>query len=104
MDSSPVVDHLVRLSPCTTIVVHGHRLQEGWSPKRILVPTKGTAAAKHAAEIAFSLASPGEEEVIILNVVVEYESSWRYETHFDGFVRSFRLSKSFGSWESCTVW
>ena len=89
---NPIVDHLVRLSPCTTIVVHGHRLQEGWSPKRILVPTKGTVAAKHAAEIAFSIASPGEEEVIILNVVVEYESSWRYETHFDGFVRSLGIA------------
>jgi Kef-type K+ transport system membrane component KefB/nucleotide-binding universal stress UspA family protein len=89
---NPIVDDLVRLSPCTTMVVHGPRLQEGWSPKRILVPTKGTVAARHAAEIAFSIASTGQEEVIILNVVVEYESSWRHETHFNDSVRSLGIA------------
>lgn len=69
------------------MVVHGQRLQEGWSPKRILVPTIGMVAAKHSAKIAFSIASSGEEEVIIPNVVVEDESTWRYETHIDGFER-----------------
>jgi Kef-type K+ transport system membrane component KefB/nucleotide-binding universal stress UspA family protein len=89
---TPLVDHLVRLSPCTTMVVHGQRLQEGWSPKRILVPTDGTVAAKHSGEIAFSIASSGEEEVIILNVVVEDENSWRYETRIDGFERRLGIA------------
>lgn len=77
---TPVVDYLVRLSPCATIVVHGERLQGSWTPKRILVPTNGTAASKHAAELGFSLASSGDEEVILLNVIVKNESSRRYET------------------------
>jgi nucleotide-binding universal stress UspA family protein len=76
---TPLVDYLVRSSPCTTMVVHGQRLQESWSPRRILVPTNGTIAAKHAAELGFLLASSGNEEVIILNVVVQNRGSWHYE-------------------------
>lgn len=78
---TPIVDHLVRFSPCTTMVVHGQRLQETWLPRRILVPTNGTVASKNAAEIGFSLASTGEEEVIILNVLVQDESAWYRDTY-----------------------
>jgi K+:H+ antiporter len=43
------------------------------------VPTNGTIAAKHAAELGFLLASSGNEEVIILNVVVQNRGSWHYK-------------------------
>jgi nucleotide-binding universal stress UspA family protein len=43
------------------------------------VPTNGTVAARYAAEIGFSLASSGEEEVIILNVVVQDRGSRHYQ-------------------------
>ncbi|SRR5579884_604240 len=76
---TPLVDYLVRSSPCTTMVVQSKRLQETWLPRRILVPTNGTAAARHAAEIGFSLASSGEEEVIILNVVEQDRGSRYYQ-------------------------
>ena len=79
---TPLVDYLVRLSPCTTMVVHGQRLQETWSPRRILVPTNGTVAARNAAELGFALASSGNEEVIILNVVMQNEDPWHYETQY----------------------
>lgn len=75
---TPLVDYLVRSSPCTTMVVQGIRMGEAWSPRRILVPTNGTVASRHAAEIGFSLASSGEEEVIILNVVVQDRGSRHY--------------------------
>ncbi|HEX3035746.1 MAG TPA: universal stress protein [Thermodesulfobacteriota bacterium] len=75
---TPLVDYLVRLSPCATMVVHGQRVLETWSPKRILVPTNGTAAARNAAEVGFTLASSGDEEVVILNVVVGDESPWHH--------------------------
>lgn len=76
---TPLVDYLVRSSPCTTMVVQSKRMQEAWSPRRILVPTNGTVAARHAAEIGFSLASSGEEEVIILNVVMQDRGSRYYQ-------------------------
>ncbi|MGE5445542.1 MAG: cation:proton antiporter [Ignavibacteriales bacterium] len=76
---TPLVDYLVRSSPCTTMVVQSKRLQETWLPRRILVPTNGTVAAKHAAEIGFSLVSSSEEEVIILNVVEQDRGSRYYQ-------------------------
>lgn len=66
-----LVDHLVRLSPCPTIVVRGERIQPDWNPRRILVPTNGSQAARHAAELGFALASDEEDEVTILHVVVD---------------------------------
>lgn len=61
------------------MVVQSKHLQETWSPRRILVPTNGTVASRHAAEIGFSLASSGEEEVIILNVVAQDRGSRYYQ-------------------------
>lgn len=65
---TPFVDYLVRLAPCPTMVVHGQRLQPNWQPRRVLVPTNGSTAAKHAAELALALTS-AEEEIHILHVV-----------------------------------
>lgn len=78
---TPLVDYLVRLSPCTTMVVQGQRLKENWLPNRILVPTNGTLAAKHSAEIGFSLATSGNEEVIVLNVVVQETDAWNSDIY-----------------------
>ena len=66
-----LVDSLVRLSPCPTIVVQGQRVQPDWNPKRILVPTNGSAAARNAAELGFALASDENDEILILHVVVD---------------------------------
>src|SRR5690606_2280805 len=63
----PLVDHLVSLSPCTTLIVQGDG-PEGWSPGRILVPANGSVAARHAADFAFNMAAPTGEPVEVLNV------------------------------------
>jgi len=68
---TPLVDCLVRLSPCPTLIVRGQRVQPDWNPKRILVPINGSAAARHAAELGFALASDEGDEVLILHVVVD---------------------------------
>jgi Kef-type K+ transport system membrane component KefB len=68
---NPLVDQLVRFSPCMTLVVKGTLRSRSWNPKRILVPTNGSAAARTAAELAFSLVSSEEEEVAVLHVVVQ---------------------------------
>ena len=64
----PMVDDLVRLAPCPTIVARGGKAESNWPPRRLLVPTNGTAAAHHAAEFAFRLATQPDEEVVVLSV------------------------------------
>lgn len=73
---SPLVDNLVRLSPCPTMLVRGERLQPDWTPRRILVPSNGSLASRRAAELAFALAAAGPDgRVTILQVVEESSSS-----------------------------
>jgi Kef-type K+ transport system membrane component KefB/nucleotide-binding universal stress UspA family protein len=69
---NPIVDTLVRLSPCTTLIVHAEELPEDWQPRRILAPTNGSFEARRAVQAAFSLASGSnydDAEVLILKVV-----------------------------------
>jgi Kef-type K+ transport system membrane component KefB/nucleotide-binding universal stress UspA family protein len=73
---TPLVDQLVRFAPCPTLIVHGDRVQPDWQPRRILVPTNGTRAARRAAEVAFALAAGGAAEVFILNVLQQNSSSY----------------------------
>ncbi|MCC7429996.1 universal stress protein [bacterium] len=64
-----LINFLVRKSPCLTMIVKGTEIDESWSPKRILVPTNGTTAARQAAEFAFFISSAAKnEEVILLNI------------------------------------
>jgi Kef-type K+ transport system membrane component KefB/nucleotide-binding universal stress UspA family protein len=73
---TPLVDNLIRLAPCPTMVVQGRRVQPDWNPKRILVPTDGSRAARHAAELGFAIASGEGDEVHVLHVVVDNTSSY----------------------------
>lgn len=55
-----IIDDLIKLSPCPTLLVRGARRAGGL--RRILVPTNGTTAARRAAELAFAIAD--EESAI----------------------------------------
>lgn len=55
----PVIDDLVKLSPCPTLLVRGVASSHEWDPRRILVPTNGTQASRRSTELAFAVA--GEE-------------------------------------------
>ncbi len=72
-----VVDYLVRGAPCMTMVVKGYRTESEWTPRRILVPTDGTAASRHAAELGFALAASGDAEVTVLHVVAQEPDRYR---------------------------
>jgi nucleotide-binding universal stress UspA family protein len=74
-----VVDDIVRLAPCPTMVVKGRPDDENWPPKRILVPSDGTAAARNAAELAFKLAHGTDAQVSLLNVVIQENSNYRLD-------------------------
>lgn len=72
---SPLVDHLVRLASCPTLIVQGQQVPKDWEPKRILVPTNGSMASRQAADLAFALANNGEE-VVLLHVVVQNDTHY----------------------------
>jgi Kef-type K+ transport system membrane component KefB len=57
-----VLDDLVKLSPCPTLVVRAGKLDEGWIPRRIVVPSKGTRSSSRALDLALALA---EEDTLI---------------------------------------
>ncbi len=87
---NPIVDNLVRLSPCISIVVQRSEISEDWKPCSILVPTNGSKAAKHAAEVAFGIAYHEEDQVHILNVV---ESKQGYSAlDIEGSLRERRMT------------
>jgi Kef-type K+ transport system membrane component KefB/nucleotide-binding universal stress UspA family protein len=75
---TPLVDGLVRMAACPTMIVKGQRVQPDWEPTRILVPTDGAPGARNAADIAFSLAYAPEQEIIVTNIVVELRSDYQY--------------------------
>jgi len=66
---SRAIDSIIRLAPCPSMIVHAAEIKEDWSPNRILVPTNGSSAARAAIELAFMIASTGNERVKILNVI-----------------------------------
>jgi nucleotide-binding universal stress UspA family protein len=69
---SPLIDYVLRLAPCATILIQGHEdvnLNDELS--RVLVPTNGSVASRRAAEIGFSLLGEMSDEVVILKVVEE---------------------------------
>lgn len=74
-----VVDQVVRMAPCPTMVVKGAGEPASWPPRRILVPSDGSAAGRHAAELAFALASDAAVHVALLNVAVQQPGPYRMD-------------------------
>jgi len=74
---SPLVDYIVRMGGCPTIIVKGMERPAVWPPAHILVPSNGSAPSRQAADLAFSLASAGEI-VTLLQVVEQAVDSHRY--------------------------
>jgi nucleotide-binding universal stress UspA family protein len=58
----PMLDDLVRLAPCPSIVVRGGAVEADWVPRKILVPVDGSPGSRKALELAFAVAA-GESEV-----------------------------------------
>ena len=89
---SSVIDSLIRLSPCTTAIVHAKEATQSWAPKKILIPTSGSLASKYAAEFAFLLSSAETETVTVINVVVKDGQDWHAVMHDDIFERQLKNS------------
>ncbi len=88
---NPIVDNLVRFSPCPSIVVQSSNVSEDWSPSRILVPTNGSLASKRAAEVAFGIAYHDYDQVHILNVI-EAKEDYSASLDLEGSLRERRLT------------
>jgi Kef-type K+ transport system membrane component KefB len=78
----PMVDTLVRMAPCATMVVKGEIAEGRWPPRRILVPTNGSQASRNAAEIGFALAAHGEQ-VTVVHVITEQAHPYRFKPDND---------------------
>jgi nucleotide-binding universal stress UspA family protein len=63
-----MIDDIVKLAPCPTMLVRGMAGDEDWEPMRILVPTNGTQSARRATELAFAIARP-QTEVTGIHIV-----------------------------------
>jgi nucleotide-binding universal stress UspA family protein len=89
---TPIVDYLVRMSPVLTMVVKGERIQPNWVPRRILVPTNGSRAARNAAELGFRLSST-DGEVILLHVVPHVVHSHHLDTLSEDLNRQLEIGQ-----------
>jgi Kef-type K+ transport system membrane component KefB len=75
----PLIDYVVRFVPCPAIVVRGQELPQGWQPRRLLVPTNGSLAARRAAQLGFALGGYADANVTVLKVVVPDPMSYAQE-------------------------
>ncbi len=82
---NPLVDELIRLSPCRSLVIQSSCFRDSWQPKRILVPSNASLASRRAAELAFSLINNSEQEVTIITVIEDKKDV--YNLDVEGNVR-----------------
>ncbi|HEX8430476.1 MAG TPA: cation:proton antiporter [Longimicrobium sp.] len=98
----PMVDFILRMSPCPTMVVRGRMSDQHWPPSRILLPTNGTSASRAAADVAFALALRGDVEVLVLNVVESREGAGRLDLGGDEIRRQMEAAHAIVD-ELCAV-
>jgi Kef-type K+ transport system membrane component KefB/nucleotide-binding universal stress UspA family protein len=90
---NPLVDFLVRMAPCPTLLIQGQRVHEDWTPRRVLVPSNGSLASRRAAEVAFALTDNGDREVTILQVVEEERSNYLLDASGTLLARQKRIAQ-----------
>lgn len=90
---TPIIDFLMRSSPCPTLLVQGGEVEPEWSPRRILVASNGSAASRRAAEIAFAIASQPGDEVLILQVVERTMADYQLDSEQKIFDRHMQTAQ-----------
>jgi Kef-type K+ transport system membrane component KefB len=89
---NPLVDSLVRMSPCPSLVVHAEHVPHDWIPNRILAPTNGSIAARRSVQAAFSLAQGVSGEVLVLKVVNMEMATCNLETREQVLERQYAIA------------
>ncbi|HSJ28362.1 MAG TPA: cation:proton antiporter [Acidimicrobiia bacterium] len=51
-----ILDDLIKLAPCPTLVVRAEALADDWVPRRLVVPSKGTPSSSRALDLTLALA------------------------------------------------
>ncbi len=87
---NPLVDDLIRMSPCRSLVIQSFGFIENWQPTRILVPSNASLSSKRAAELAFSLSTSHEQEVTIMTVIEDKNDD--YNLDIEGNVKERQKS------------
>ncbi len=90
---SPMIDFLMRSSPCPTLLVQGGEVEPGWSPRRIVVASNGSAASRRAAEIAFAVASDPGDEVLVVQVVERTMADYQLDSDQQIFSRHMQTAQ-----------
>jgi nucleotide-binding universal stress UspA family protein len=90
---SPIVDFLMRSSPCPTLLVQGDGGGAEWSPRRIVVASNGSAASRRAAEIAFAVASTPGDEVLVVQVVERTMADYQLDSEQKIFDRHMQTAQ-----------
>ncbi len=85
-----LIDSVVRMAPCPTMVVQAGEVAEDWRPRRILVPTNGSMAARRAAEVAFATAA-AQEDAAVEVLTVPLQDSGPYHADPAGRLAERRL-------------
>ncbi len=88
---TPIVDFLMRTSPCPTLLVRGS-VDEDWSPRRVLIASNGSTASKRAAEVGFALAGT-EGEAVILQVVERSTTDFQFDSSGELFQRQMTIAE-----------
>jgi Kef-type K+ transport system membrane component KefB/nucleotide-binding universal stress UspA family protein len=86
---SSIIDYLVRVVPCPTMIVKSENISSDWAPKRIMVPTNGSQAAKNAAELAFIMAETDPEKEVLALIVSPTDSN------LTGYIREQQVDNIF---------
>lgn len=89
---SRVIDNLIRLAPCASMIVHAAEIREDWSPRKILVPSNGSSAARNAVDLAFMIASTGNEFVKIVHVIEKDNEDLYQHLDDEGFRRRLKVA------------
>ena len=74
----PMIDDLVKLAPCATLVVRTDEAFVGSGPRRIVVPTNGTGSSRRALDLAFAIAGD-RTAVTAIHVVIPTLSGTRVD-------------------------
>ncbi len=85
---NPVIDSMIRLTTCSSMVIKGGSAGKEWTPRKILIPTDGSVASKNAADLAFALAPDGGQ-VTLLHVITQ--AGYFYQPSFEDDRMRLRL-------------
>lgn len=91
---SRTVDNLIRLAPCPSMVIHANEIPNHWTPNRILVLTDDSVASRNAADLAFMIASTGDETIQLINVIERDADNIYDQLHDEIFTKNIKNAEA----------